>query len=1577
MAVFTRQRIEANIAAGGAIRLMSEDLSELNLSGLKLEGASLEGANLWKADLREANLERADLRKADLHEANLRGANLSHACLDGANLCEANLRGAKLSGAKLRGASWPEANLEGAKLRRAKLGEVNLYSRTLCGVDLRQVNLNGANLSGINLQGVNLNGAKLRGANLTAAQFSGVDLRGADLTAAILHGAQLHEVDLTAAILDRADLRRADLKQVTLQGSWLRKTNCYQCDLREARLHKAHLSGANLCWARLDGADLGEVELDEALLEGATYDKQTQWPTGIEPSSRGAIIVADDRDHMPSRPQRTRGKWFVVLVTLAILILYFALPFDLSAHATLLARFMARFLEALYVGGGLLGILFALNAIFWDKEDRGTTTGIAAFFLTLATICFLLQIFLFPLTFTLLGQIILLLLLFILLFTWILMLGDTQTEKEEVLQPSENRFTEQAWNVLTFAQEEASRHHHNVLGTEHLLLGLLREDNGNVVQILRRLGVERLREAVEHVIGNGDHKIPAEIILTPRSRKVMALASDEARRLNHQQIGTTHILLGLINEGEGIAASILQVLDGSLERTKQETMDLLSRMDGDPVQTEKKEHSGSAFPTSNPAIQGATTVASSAEKTSQVMVTNSDRVTTKPWNIPFSRNCFFTGREDMLAALSSALYTDRPVAISQPQATSGFGGTGKTQLAIEYAYQHVHDYKAFLWVPAANAEALFSGLAALADLLELPERKEPDQNESVAAVEDWLRQHNRWLLILDNVDDLDLLPSFLLQTSRGHLLITTQVWGRQQGIQSIEIGALPGKHAALLLLHRAGLLAPDAPLKQARSEERALAFQLTQEMEGQPLALDQAGAYLAAAGMSLQEYRRMYQKQRQVLHRQRGAGVPHYPEPVITTWTLSFQQVEQHDRAAADLLRLCAFLAAEAIPEELFLQGAAHLGPELEPLADSYRLAQAVDTLHAYALLQRDPNTRLLFVHRQVQAMVLDDIGELESRLWVQRLILALDAAFPPIEQETWHASDRLMLHIMKCATHVQSWEHSPQELALLLFKAAKYLSNRKRNREAESLYLQALHIWEQAQGLDHPAQASSMCELADLFYQQRKYTEAEPLYRRVLRICEQAYGSDHLEVTHPLQRLAKLCFQQRKDEEAEPLYQRALQILEQVYDPDHPDVLSLLLDLSDLYWRKGNEVQSWILRMQIQERKHESVVYPLTSLAELYHKQKNYAEAEPLYQRAIQILEQVHGPDHYSVVPPLYELANLYYDQNKYLQAEPLYQRALHIREQSRGYWRPDVVSLLNTLASLYRMQGKYASAEPLYQRALRIQKRKSDPDHPEVTISLRGLAMVYRKQGRYTEAESLYQQALHTLEEAYGPDSPRVADLLNGLAINSFEMGNYAQAEPLYQRALHTLEEVYGPDSPDAAYPLDGLAELYHKQGNYAQAESLYQRVLHIWEGAYGPDHPDVAIQCMGWPNSITSKGIIPRRSRSTCGPCTSGKGRMARIIQMWPIQCMGWLTSIEIKASMSKQSRSTSEPCTSGSSNWALHILKQQRPFMISPFFRKFRKTIRKRFRFTNVPSPFANRCLGQSISRPGQPISVSLA
>ena len=142
-----------------------------------------------------------------------------------------------------------------------------------------------------------------------------------------------------------------------------------------------------------------------------------------------------------------------------------------------------------------------------------------------------------------------------------------------------DKFTERARRVLTLAQEEAHRFNHNYIGTEHILLGLVREGDGVAAKVLANLGVElnKVRSAVEFIIGRGDRTVLGEIGLTPRAKKVIELAVDEARRLNHSHIGTEHLLLGLVREGEGIAAGVLESLGVNLERVRAETTRILSQ----------------------------------------------------------------------------------------------------------------------------------------------------------------------------------------------------------------------------------------------------------------------------------------------------------------------------------------------------------------------------------------------------------------------------------------------------------------------------------------------------------------------------------------------------------------------------------------------------------------------------------------------------------------------------------------------------------------------------------------------------------------------------------------------------------------------------------------------------------------------------------------------------------------------------------------------------------------------------------------------------------------------------------------
>jgi ATP-dependent Clp protease ATP-binding subunit ClpC len=142
--------------------------------------------------------------------------------------------------------------------------------------------------------------------------------------------------------------------------------------------------------------------------------------------------------------------------------------------------------------------------------------------------------------------------------------------------------------VLSFSQDEALRFQHNYIGTEHLLLGLTRDEECLAAKVLAKLGVnlDKVRNAVEFIIGRGDHTVLGEIGLTPRAKKVIQLAVDEAHGLNHQYIGTEHILLGLIREGGGIAIGVLQSMHVNLEHLRVQIISAYTAQGSGPLEND-------------------------------------------------------------------------------------------------------------------------------------------------------------------------------------------------------------------------------------------------------------------------------------------------------------------------------------------------------------------------------------------------------------------------------------------------------------------------------------------------------------------------------------------------------------------------------------------------------------------------------------------------------------------------------------------------------------------------------------------------------------------------------------------------------------------------------------------------------------------------------------------------------------------------------------------------------------------------------------------------------------------------------
>ena len=702
------------------------------------------------------------------------------------------------------------------------------------------------------------------------------------------------------------------------------------------------------------------------------------------------------------------------------------------------------------------------------------------------------------------------------------------------------------------------------------------------------------------------------------------------------------------------------------------------------------------------------------------------------WNVPYQRNPFFTGREQILEQLHKELGRSQAVGLTQAYALSGLGGIGKTQIAVEYAYRYYPEYSAVFWFNADSEAHLISSIVSLREVLDLLPAREKDQSQIINAVLQWLSNHRGWLLIADNVEDVALLQKYLPTARRGALLLTT----RRQAIgtiaHSIEVPVMSHEEGVRFLLRRTNLFAARSFLETEQEDVSDPTIRgIVEIMDGLPLALDQAGAYMRATQCSPLDYLQRFQSSQQRLLEAYEDSSDH-PLSVARTFALVFEQLERSNMVAAEFLTVCAFLAPDTIPDMFFSEGAAYLGPTLAPLAsDPFQFDLAIKALLTYSLIQRHAATHTMTIHRLVQAVLKGRLSEAEQHTWATRVLHALTHLFPPWERlheksqlDYWLTCERLLPHALECIAYTQWDQDEAQARITLASRVAMYLSQCARFAEAEPLFLQALHLQEQALEAHHPLVTETLNGLAILYRSQGKYQQAEPLFQQVLHLREQALGSEHPLVAEALHGLAILYAEQARYEEAEPLLKRALHLRERSLGAEHPLVASCL-----------------------------------NNLAYIYKDQRRYEEAEPLLQRALSIKERELGPEHLRVAYTLHELGELYVEQGRYEQAESLLLHARRVCERELGSEHPLGAHTLYGLGILYRKQGRYEQAEPLLLHALEIRQRHLDAQHPSVAESLHGLACLYEARQRAAEALPLYQQALAIRERAFGPHHPKTA--------------------------------------------------------------------------------------------------------------------------------------------------------------------------------------------------------------------------
>ncbi len=696
------------------------------------------------------------------------------------------------------------------------------------------------------------------------------------------------------------------------------------------------------------------------------------------------------------------------------------------------------------------------------------------------------------------------------------------------------------------------------------------------------------------------------------------------------------------------------------------------------------------------------------------------------WSVPYRKNPFFSARQRELDQLRDRFTKDRDSSLAV-QAITGIPGLGKTELALEYAFRYGHTYRAVFWLRCDSSKDLIADFLHIANLLQLPTESTSKEQNVISQVKQRLAHFNGgWLLIFDNVLDLASIDEFIPESMTGDVLITTPTAVVGTFARPLELSEMNEDEGAHFLLHRARIAVPDPDhLVKAREISRLL--------EGLPLALDQAGAYIEVTRKSLSDYVQNY---RMRLNDRGQHTTNRHPKTVTATFSLCFEQVKQNNATAGEILQLCAFLNAEAIPEELFITKVPELGPVLQPLSP-YELEKVLQELQRYSLVSR--NDEQFSVHRLVQFVLRDGMNEEEQRLLANRAVRAVEAIFPEPKFALWPLCRSYLPQAQTCADLMKQWEEieSP-EGARLLDKAGYYLYEQSQYAAARSFFEQALKIQHRIVEAHSPDKASTLTHLGKLSRSLSQYPQAKQYFRDAQAILNQR-PDQPLALAQVLDGQGELAQTQEQFSLAEKRYKRALALRRHHLEPDSPEIAASLANLAGIYEELDDASQArrfYEQALAIYQRTvvpdHPDLALLLSNLARFYGDQKDYTQAEQRFEQAKAIREQKFGRDHPRVAGTLHNLAALYVDigdPDKYILAEQYTRRALTIWEQTYGTsMHPDVAGSIRILGRLHRRQRLYDDAKSNYDRALAIYEQFPEPKHLAITQLQRDLEELRR---------------------------------------------------------------------------------------------------------------------------------------------------------------------------------------------------------------------------------------------------------
>jgi hypothetical protein len=621
-----------------------------------------------------------------------------------------------------------------------------------------------------------------------------------------------------------------------------------------------------------------------------------------------------------------------------------------------------------------------------------------------------------------------------------------------------------------------------------------------------------------------------------------------------------------------------------------------------------------------------------------------------------SRPVFLAGREGLLAKLEAQLTGGAP---GSPRvvALSGLGGAGKTSVALEYAHRQLGRLGVVWQLPAEEPAALAAGFGELAAQLGA------GTGDPVAAVHAALARRDDWLLVFDNVPDPAAITGMVPPTGDGQVVITSQ-YGYWPGGRGLDVPMLDRDVAAGFLLERTG----------AAGEERA-AGELAGELGGLPLALEQAAAYMQAAGRGIASYLELFRKRRaDLLSRGEAAG---YDKQVATTWSLAFAELGP-DSPAARLLRLVACCAAEDIPLDLLLQPRPGLENTLGPLLDD-ELArdEAVAGLRRYSLIS-PPRDGRVSVHRLVQAITLDQLTEEDRTAWRRAAAELIKAALPddPSAPASWPVFAALL-------PHAQATLDPASDSMLSIIQHLGWSGN---YAAARDLMPPLLQTREMTWGAEAPGTLAARAILAYWTGQAGDAAAARDRFAALLPVFERVLGAEHPQTLRTRSNLARWTGDAGDAAAARDQYAALLPIRERVLDAEHPETLTTRNNLAHWTGQAGDPAAArdqYAAVLPLFERdlgaEHPETLRTRNNLSYWTGEAGDAAAARDRFAALLPVFERVLGAEHPETLTARFNLARWTGEAGDPAAARDQYAALLPVHERVLGAEHPDTLMARN----------------------------------------------------------------------------------------------------------------------------------------------------------------------------------------------------------------------------------------------------------------------------------------------------------